>query len=211
MFKIHIGAPIIAALPGNTAWGSIPILDQRTLSLSLGVGALAALCTALIWHTCIPSSLPLGAPSWESIVLVMIALVFGHEAFHLAGFPKFGLAPDTVVGIWPEFGSPYVQHLAPMKRNRFLLSVSLPFVAITIVPILLSLHFSAHVDHLSWISVLNSIGAGSDIVVFAKLVISVPTKSFVVESGKTLHWSSNPEQCHIEQSNIACTNPKQCD
>jgi hypothetical protein len=44
---------------------------------------------------------------------------------------------------------------------------------------------------MSWVSVLNSIGAGSDILILIRVVIQVPSNSVVMESHDSIYWHSN--------------------
>lgn len=190
MPTIRIGDPIEGSVPVG-AERSMKTMDQRSLLHSVGVGLVLAAGIALMWWQFIPHSLPLGSPSLFALGVVMLALSVGHEALHMLGFPRFGLDANTVIGFWPRIGSPYVQHLAPMTRNRFLLAVVLPFLALTILPFALAANGIGPVAYLSWISVANCFGAASDIYIFTKVATAVPRKAWVVDSGKSLHWGRN--------------------
>ena len=169
-------------------------LDQRRLIFSIGLGICVALLVAVLWLVCYPNSLPLGSPSWMEFTLVFFILAVGHEALHVIGFPRIGLDSKTIIGIWPEFGSPYVQYLSPMRRNRFLLATLLPFFVLTIFPLpflfLFSIKLTESIGYASWISVLNSIGAGSDILIFAKVVTQIPKNSLLIENHDSIYWDS---------------------
>lgn len=188
---LHIGPPLQAHLPTNANWNSFKIFDQRRLVWSLGVGISAGICVALIWTNFYPSSLPFGSPSWTEIATAVMILAIGHEAMHLLGFPRAGLDSRSVIGIWTETGSPFVQHLSPMSRNQFLLSAVLPFVALTMLPFILVPSGIGSLAYLSWISVLNSIGAGSDIFIIAKVLSTVPRDASVIESGDLMYWADS--------------------
>lgn len=188
MPKFHIGRPLEGDSSSITGWDFMKTLDQRRLFLSIGIGIFLSLLVAAIWLTCYPDSLSLGSPSWSEFALALLVLSLGHEALHLLGFPRFGLDSNTVIGVWPEFGSPYVQYLSPMRRNRFLFATILPFLVLTILPILVSIGLPGFIDYASWISVLNSIGAGSDIFIFVKVTKNISKDSFVMENHDSIYW-----------------------
>jgi hypothetical protein len=152
------------------------------------MGTVVAAAVALIWSFCNRDSLPLGSPSWTALTIVFLLLCLGHEGLHLLGFPNAGFDRHTVIGLWAEFGSPYVQYLSPMVRTRFVFTALLPFLVLTILPFPLASIFPESVAYLSWVSVLNSVGAGSDILVAAKLLSMVPRDALVIESGELMYW-----------------------
>jgi len=188
MPKIYIGKPQRHQSCFGEEWKSLTTLDQFQLILSTCTGIGAAACLALTWKIFFVNSLPLGSPTWNEIIISSIILIVGHEAIHLLGFPDYGLSYKTVIGIWPEAGSPYVQYTAPMSRNRFLFVLLLPFLILSVFPILFSCNHVRIIDQLSWISVLNCIGAGSDILIFIRIIYTVPPKSNVIESESSLLW-----------------------
>jgi hypothetical protein len=188
MPKLRIGSPPQSPFLGDATWNSIVVLERRPLLWSLCIGIGLAVGIALAWRLVAPGSLPFGAPTWIDIAVVTMTLALGHEALHLLGFPNAGLDANTVVGVWPELGSPYVQYLSPMARNRFLFAVLLPFLALTVLPFLLVLKWDGQIAVFSWISVLNCVGAGSDIFIFVKMLALVPDTAFVLESGHRLYW-----------------------
>jgi hypothetical protein len=189
MPKLRVGCPLQRNLPSQ-GWDSIEVFDQRRIIWSLGIGGFLGLCVALAWYEFDAASLPLGSPSLIEFVLVVTVLVIGHEGLHLLGFPHAGLDSNTLIGIWPQLGSPYVQYLSPMARNQFLLSVLLPFLILTILPFILVAGGIGSVGYLSWISVLNSVGAGSDLFIFVKMLSVVPVNASVMENGDRMYWTN---------------------
>lgn len=197
MPKFHIGRPLRCPLPVNAGWNEIKTLDQGRLAWSVCVGICVALIVAVIWRIYSTESLPLGSPSWSQILFSLIILSLGHEAIHLLGFPNLGMSAETVVGVWPEAGSPYVQHLSPMSRNRFLIVSILPFLVLSILPLALAFNGAGPINLLSWLSVLNCVGAGSDLLIFHKVIRAVPTKAHVIEAEAALYWQKQGRACTV--------------
>ncbi len=93
-----------------------------------------------------------------------------------------------MIGLWTEVGSPFVQYLAPMSRNRYLCSAAMPFLVLTVAPLVCVAGGIGPVGLLSWIAVANGFGAGSDLYVLVRTMTVVPADAWVVENGETLLW-----------------------
>lgn len=194
MTRMRIGSPLKIHEKIYEKWGSVVVFESDRLVLSLGIGLILALIFGFILLTSNPASLPLGTPSWLEIFIFISILTIGHELLHLLGFPRLGLDSNSVAGIWWECGSPYVQHVLPMQRNRFILACAIPFTVLTLIPLILVLNNFGSVEYLSWISVLNCIGAGSDLFIILKLFLSVPNNAWVLENGQSIQWSASHDQ-----------------
>lgn len=188
MPKLRIGCPLQGDF-SDAAWHSMTIFDPRRLAWSIGIGGILAGSFALAWYRFDAGSLPFGSPSFLEIFSFVAVLVILHEASHLLGFPNTGFDSNTVIGIWPKIASPYVQYVSPMARNQFLLVLLLPVLTLSILPFLLVASGIGSVGHLSWFSVLNCIGAGSDIVIYGKVLSVVPPNTSVMESDGKLYWA----------------------
>jgi hypothetical protein len=155
---------------------------------SIGVGLALAIGVALVWRAVDSNSLPLGQPSLLDVLLFTSMLMFGHEALHLMGFPGAGLSRNSVCGIWPQAGSPFVLHLQPMTRDRFLVALTLPFLVISLCPLALRALGYPIGNFFAWASTLNSVGAGADILAFALLLRTAPRRAEILESDHALYW-----------------------
>lgn len=188
MAQLRLGCP----LKGNFfefPWNSITVFDLRRIALSTCIGLILGACAAALCYYVDSKSLPLGLPSSLEVLCVMIALIIGHETLHLAGFPRLGFDKNTVIGIWPEMASPYVQYISPMRRNRFIFATLLPLLTLSLVPVILLSVGSKGTEYLNWIAVLNCIGAGSDIFIAYSVLRVVPKNALVLESDSKLYWT----------------------
>ena len=195
MTRFIFGPPPINSIVESQGWSRVQGyggIDAKAFAAPVAVGLLASLCIALLWKTTGADTLPLGHPDTWEIVLFALFLGLGHEACHLLGFPGAGLTHQSVWGVWLQAGSPFAQHLQPMGRNRFVAALLLPFVVLSLIPLVLQA-VGVQIDpFMQWTSVLNTIGAGADLVAVAKLVFSVPARATVVESNHSLHWKDGP-------------------
>lgn len=190
MPALRIGRP----LPGNfsdDAWSCMAVFDLRQVLWSFVVGGIVTGCITVLWCWVDNASLPLDSQSPDAIFLLTLAMVICHEALHLLAFPGAGLNANTVIGIWPQLASPYVQYISPMRRNRFLFACILPFLILSILPLILVLAGFEPISYLSWISVGNSVGASSDLFIVGKVLLTVPAGAMVLESDGKVYWTSH--------------------
>lgn len=111
-----------------------------------------------------------------------------HEFVHLLAHPRCGLSDDSVLGIWPAGGVAYAHYDGEITRNRFLFVIALPFVTLSLGPILL-FFATGHVT--LWLAVLalfNGIGSCFDILVIGILLIQLPGKSVLRNKGWDTYW-----------------------
>ncbi|HBI69746.1 MAG TPA: hypothetical protein DDZ22_12245 [Massilia sp.] len=104
----------------------------------------------------------------------------------MLALPRFGLDSKTIVGIWPEMASLYVQYMSPMSQNRFLVVSMLPLFILSVLPFSLAYNNIGLVDQLSWVSVLNYLGAGSDVSIFIRILLTIRSNSRIIESEELL-------------------------
>lgn len=188
MPKLRIGCPLAANF-SDRAWINMTVFDARGLSYSLLVGGILAVLLAIVWRAIDTTSLPLGKPSGMEVFCVTTILIILHEALHFLFFPGAGLNTNSVIGVWIKIASPYVQYLSPMSRNRFMIVLVMPFLIISIFPLFLLSFGIGQNSYMSWISVINCLGAGSDIFIFCMMFATVPSGAVVVESDGKMFWA----------------------
>jgi hypothetical protein len=188
MPKLRIGRPLTGNF-SDLAWNSMEVFDARRLCYSVLVGGALAVVFAVIWRVLDTASLPLGRPSSAEIFCVTAILIIFHEALHFVFFPGAGLNANSVIGVWCKVASPYVQYLSPMRRNRFMLVLVMPFLILSVLPLFLLSFGIGQNTYIGWISVLNCLGAGSDLFIFAMMFASIPSHSQVLESDGKVFWA----------------------
>lgn len=119
---------------------------------------------------------------------LMAITLISHELCHVIAFPGMGLGSSTCIGFDPKSAVPYASYLGIVSRNRFLLAVANPLIALTVAPFFFALIYPAFAKHLVWISVINLMGAAGDMFIFIKVLQKVPKTWFIQgESFGPLH------------------------
>lgn len=208
--RLHIGQPPATPdfMPKEEGW--TPLTEPSPLVLSLmatPVGILAAVLIAFVWGT---SSVRLegGSTNFGPFgPLIAIAAIFGigvplliavHELIHALGYPKFGFTPSTMIAFWPSKLLFLAIHFDALLRNRLLLVYMLPFLVISVVPLIVCRSLGIESTLLMLASTANALAAGGDIFCFFLILAQVPANALVRNQGWATWWKSVEDQTEVE-------------
>jgi hypothetical protein len=191
--KLHWGA-----IPENKdfdpeaeGWSGIrepnPIAIQFiAVPVALAVIPLLGSLFYLIW----PAS-PASASTWL-IMIFMVGLIPAHELLHAICFPGGLHSPQTLIGIWPARLLFYAHYEGVMPRNRFLLTFAMPFLVLSLLPIvIIALTRWPALDFL-FLSLVNGAAASGDIIGIFLVAFQVPRNTMVRNKGWRTYWKLNP-------------------
>jgi hypothetical protein len=123
------------------------------------------------------------------VALVAVALLLlGHELLHAVALPGFGLSSATTLGFWLKWMTPYISHEGELPRGRNVLVALMPFLVLSIAPLLVCILFPPPPLWVVALSVLNGIGASADLVAAALIATQVPSSGFVRSRGYETWW-----------------------
>jgi sterol desaturase/sphingolipid hydroxylase (fatty acid hydroxylase superfamily) len=123
------------------------------------------------------------------LIAAMLVLFPIHELVHAFMHPDFGLSRKTVLGVWPSRLVCYAHYDAPRTRERLLACLAMPFLVITLLPLLIGI-VTGHASILvAFVSSLNALGAGIDIFGIILLFWQVPRHANVFNQGWRTYWS----------------------
>ena len=187
--KIHWGA-----VPENTnfdpeaeGWSTIrepgPItLQFIAMPMAVVVGGLLMGMLWLVW--------PGGAATGSIWLLLLIAILLipVHELLHVICFPGGLLSPHTLIGFWPSRVLFYAYYEGVLSRTRFLVTYAMPFLVLSILPILLVGVFGWPSLELVALSIINGMSASGDILGILLIGSQVPTSARVRNRGWRTYW-----------------------
>lgn len=187
--KIHWGA-----IPENSdfdpeADGWSPIREPGPLAIQfmavpvaiVVVGLLIGLLS-LVW----PASSVAGS-IWP-LLLLAVLLIPVHEILHAVCFPGGLASPHTMIGIWPSRVLFYAHYEGIMARTRFLVTFVMPFLVLSILPILLIGLFRWPSLELAALSIVNGAAASGDIIGIMLVGFQVPASARVRNRGWRTYW-----------------------
>ncbi|HXF70514.1 MAG TPA: DUF3267 domain-containing protein [Thermoflexus sp.] len=137
-------------------------------------------------------------PGWFHILIFFLlpSVLLTHELLHAIGYPDFGRSDKTIIGFWPSMLMAYAHHTAPISRNRLLVVGILPFLILSVLPLMVfaalgAFFFSKEVATcLYGISVMNSMLSAGDILGEILVVSQVPASAVVRFHGWESYWKS---------------------
>jgi hypothetical protein len=199
--RFHIGPPPleIEFHPAEEGW--TPLREPTPLMLNVlavPFGVAAAVLLALAWGTQAmihveSGDSELGRLVFAGLLLVALAVsllgvVAVHELVHAVGYPAFGLTRSTVIGVWPSRLLFYAGYLRSLPRNRWLFVYLLPFLVLSIVPLVLYHALGFESAWLYFLSLLNGLFSGGDLLFFVLILLQVPRRAIMQNHGWSTWW-----------------------
>jgi hypothetical protein len=185
--KLHFGA--VPEGPGLPPGKWQPLREPGPWGLNgLGLPVGLLICAGLtrLWLPVVQfqhmTALDMG---WFVLALVLILPV--HEFFHLAAHPDWG--GNSILGIWPHRLVFYAHYTENISRGRLLLTLAMPLLAMTFAPLIVARTVMGHAPPLlMFVSVVNSAGAGGDIICLLLVWWQVPRGAVVRNHGWKSFW-----------------------
>lgn len=189
--RLALGPPPSSSLLGPT-WTALREPGPWAMqALAVPLGWVLALGVLYAWARLAPARLPLSADGWVLFGAALL-LILIHEALHAIAHPSFGLARQTVIGIWPSRMLVYAFYDGGMSRNRMILVLLLPTLVLTLLPLLLAVAWQFQSGWLILASSLNALLSGIDVCGALLLAAQVPSLAQVQNEGYKTYWAFRP-------------------
>ena len=132
--------------------------------------------------------LPVG---WFLVLLVSPAMLVPiHELLHAVGYGVDPRSSHLLTGIWPSHGVWFVLWDSPLRRNRVLLMLVAPLLALTVVPALLAVLLEDGARWtLAYLAAMHATLGVGDLLTFGRILRQVPTGGWVHNSGWETFWT----------------------
>lgn len=160
-----------------------------------------------LWFVGMPVSLFLGglfyfaADSWVDfsadqlfdefdywIFAVMFVLAVTHERCHALLHPGWGLSPLTIYGCLPKGLALYAHYDGPTTRTRAIAIMIAPFIALSVMPLLVACFYQPVAVMASAIAILNAAFSGLDVANTIVMIWGVPVGALVQNKGWRSYW-----------------------
>jgi hypothetical protein len=188
--RFHVGAvPESEDFVPDESWkplsGPGPVLMQ---CYALPLGIIASAVLVLLWIHWTPVT---KAPVVSPILLgaVMLATFPVHELIHIATYPGAGKSPKTMLAVWPSRMLIYAYYDGELSRNRLIAVFGMPFLLMSIVPLLVSALIGHASVTIAFASVFNALAACVDILGICLLLIQVPRAAIIRNHGWRTYWT----------------------
>lgn len=176
----------------------------------LALPALVVILAGLAWLIFQVFPRGSGAPSFigftRSTWLALLLFIPVHELIHALCHPKWGLSPNTLIGLWPSRLLFYAYYHGQVERNRLLVAFAMPFIILSLLPIALLAvlkYFFPVVPLATTLAVLsfvNGAAASGDVIGFCLVLFQIPSRAIVRNKGWKSYWRYEPapnNQIHV--------------
>ncbi|MEQ2009484.1 MAG: DUF3267 domain-containing protein [Limisphaerales bacterium] len=158
--------------------------------LALPVGVVAAAVVATLWLLLTPLRDISPAMSLPAFVLFFAGFVVVHELIHALVHPMAGLSPLSILGFWASLGF-YAHYDGEMSRNRLVACLLMPFLSISVVPLLVSALTQVSSGWVAFVSTLNALCACVDLLLAGSVLVQIPDAAIVRFKSWRIFWREN--------------------
>ena len=201
--RFHFGPP-----PPNPEFqpemnGWTPLREPKPLMLNImaiPLSILAMVALAVAWNREPTMAINFDASIFGRLApLVYVAtilfigfpgLILVHELIHALGYPQFGFSRQSLLGVWPSRLVFYAGYLGRLSRNRWLVVYLLPFLVLSVLPLLVCRPFHFDAPLLQVVSVVNGLFSGGDLVLVLLIFFQVPRAATMQNQGWSTWWKT---------------------
>jgi hypothetical protein len=196
--RFHVGGPPVDETfqPEQSGWTPMRepsplMLNLMALPMALGVLILLQLAWGSDGNVVGPS----GNRTPPSSVVLIVSAVIGvpllilvHELLHAVVYPRAGRTRDTVIGAWPSRFLFYALYLKELSRNRWLLVYVMPFLVLSIAPLVVCRLVGLKSVPCMVVSLVNGLFSSGDLVIVGLILWQIPRDALMRNKGWATWW-----------------------
>lgn len=194
--RFHIGA--VPESPDFVTDGWKPLREPGPILMqfvALPIGLAVSALMVLAWLYLTPVTQHPSAPLlWMGLGLLFLFPV--HELLHAVIHPFQGRTANSVLGFWPSRMLFFAHYLGEVSRNRFIAILAMPFLIISILPLLACAVLGHACVTLAYISCLNAFASCGDLLGISLFLSQIPKSASVRNQGWRTYWKSTPAEAH---------------
>lgn len=192
--KFHLGeAPETVDIINDSAWKLVAMPEVRRWQImAFPVAIINMAFVAALWLLFTPAVNPLSFFPIPIIgfVLCLVGVLVIHELIHSFMHPKAGFSQHSIIGFYPSRMLLYSVYNGEVTKGRFVTTLMMPFICISIIPILISSIFQTYSFWVAYITVLNAFVAAGDIMEICTVLRQAPRNSSLRRNGWSYYWKS---------------------
>ncbi len=119
-------------------------------------------------------------------ILFLAVLVVVHELLHAFAFPGFGR--NKILGLWPQRLMPYADYHDALPCWRFIVVAFAPLACLSVVPLAIGLIVGSAANLWMFVSVVNALASGGDVLLAAAVASQVPLGALVRNKAWDTWW-----------------------
>jgi len=202
--RFHIGSiPKDSTFqPDREKWFSIhqpgfALKQMLAFPVAILISLFLLVCFSLILDNSDSSNqglITISSSNWWQLPLVMVFFAPLHELLHALCHPGAGMSNKTIIGIQPKNFSIFTHYEDSMTRTRLLVTMIMPFILLSIVPIAVLSFFQMMslgmemVSLLILLSIFNGMASSADIMVFTLVLFQIPNHAITKGHRWKIYW-----------------------
>jgi hypothetical protein len=191
--RFHLGEiPESADFIPDKAWKTLRLPSIWGIQLiAFPIGILSAGILALLWIRFTPLLQPgtIKFPVPIGILLsCFVSVLIVHELIHASILPMAGTSKNTVIGFLPSKMFLYTAYIGELPRNRCLAMLLAPYIAISILPLIMASILQVAPVWLAYASILNGFLASGDLFMTGLIILRIPPQATIRGQGWKTYW-----------------------
>ena len=123
-----------------------------------------------------------------NFILCLLGVIVVHELIHVSIHPKIGSTKDSVIGLWPSRMFIYTIYIGELSKNRCLAILIMPFVALSILPLVFAAMTGVISFWAAYISIVNGFLASGDLLAAFMTIRQFPKGAIIRTKGWSTYW-----------------------
>lgn len=166
--------------------------------MAVPIGVLAASLLAVAWNRAATVSVTLDGSIFGRFAPLVLGaavhcigfpgFILVHELLHALGYPRFGFSGRTLIAAWPSRFLFYAGYLGGLSRNRWLFVYLLPFLVLSVLPLVVCRILHTESSLFLILSVVNGLFSGGDIFCVLLIWFQVPRTATMQSQGWSTWW-----------------------
>jgi hypothetical protein len=167
---------------------SLPGFQLRAIPIAL----VTLILLAVLWAALTPIihevdeltfPLPVG-----NFLLCLSGVIIVHEMLHALAHPGLGVSADSVIGLWPSRMFTYTIYTSELSKRRCFSILIVPFVTISIVPLVITVVTRTSSIWVAYISLLNGFLSCGDLLAAFMTLRQFPDGAVIRTKGWSTYW-----------------------
>lgn len=186
-------APETDKQPDETEWTKVSMPEvHRWQLMAFPVALVNMVIVAGLWLLLTPAADGIRSVHFPLPVIGFVVCLLGvlivHEFIHSWAHPKVGFSRNSTIGFFPSRMLLYCVYNGDVSRTRFLVILAMPFVCISLIPMLISAATHTFSFWLAYVTILNAFVSAGDALEIATVVRKVPRSATIRRNGWGYCW-----------------------
>ncbi|MFH0990660.1 MAG: DUF3267 domain-containing protein [bacterium] len=159
---------------------------------AIPIAIVTTIFLAVLWIILTPVGHVLGTLTFplpiSKFTLCLVGVIVIHELIHAFVHPKIGISENTVIGFWPSRMFIYTIYVGELTKNRCLAILIMPFIVISLIPLVFAAITQITSFWVAYISILNALLACGDILAAIMTIRHFPNAAIIRTKGWLTFW-----------------------